>query len=309
MNLPPSLSAQTLQIPCFFFHSHGCSNSHSKLFSSIPATPAAAHRPPRSRSSIRDDLERSNYKCATAYDEGESERSETDKLVDGMDFGELCNEFECFSSPSVEATARLLVRDILELRDDSRSFATYAISVQYKDPVRNITGREKYKRPLWVKDAMENPTSNVQEMVMLSTSVLNIKWTVKGKPKPALAATIGGDLTIKVDSKFTLNQISGQVIGYEELWDLSASSIIAQTCFLMSRRLSASIEAGKDTFDFVKDFTRRFTTENESMEVDPESSGDPTKFFLWDDQGGDLYQIALFLALVYFVVQVLRTTL
>ncbi|VFQ60595.1 unnamed protein product [Cuscuta campestris] len=146
-------------------------------------------------------------------------------------------------------------------------------------------------------------------MVMLSTSVLNIKWTVKGKPKPALAATIGGDLTIKVDSKFTLNQISGQVIGYEELWDLSASSIIAQTCFLMSRRLSASIEAGKDTFDFVKDFTRRFTTENESMEVDPESSGDPTKFFLWDDQGGDLYQIALFLALVYFVVQVLRTTL
>lgn len=61
-----------------------------------------------------------------------AERSEADKLVDGMDFGELCNEFECISSPLVESTARQLVRDILELREGNRALGTYAVSVQYK---------------------------------------------------------------------------------------------------------------------------------------------------------------------------------
>lgn len=61
-----------------------------------------------------------------------AERSEADKLVDGLDFGELCNEFECISSPLVESTARQLVRDILELREGNRALGTYAVSVQYK---------------------------------------------------------------------------------------------------------------------------------------------------------------------------------
>lgn len=62
----------------------------------------------------------------------ESERSEADKIVDGMDFGELCNEFECISSPLVESTARQLARDILELREGNRALGTFAVSVKYK---------------------------------------------------------------------------------------------------------------------------------------------------------------------------------
>lgn len=61
-----------------------------------------------------------------------SERSEGDKIVDGMDFGELCDEFECISSPLVESTARQLARDILELREGNRAFGTIAVSVKYK---------------------------------------------------------------------------------------------------------------------------------------------------------------------------------
>ena len=49
-----------------------------------------------------------------------------------MDFGELCNEFECISSPLVESTARQLVRDILELREGNRALGTFAVSVTYK---------------------------------------------------------------------------------------------------------------------------------------------------------------------------------
>lgn len=60
-----------------------------------------------------------------------NERPEADRIVDGMDFGELYNEVECISSPLVESTARQLVRDILELRDGNHALGTYAVSVKY----------------------------------------------------------------------------------------------------------------------------------------------------------------------------------
>ncbi|KAL8104257.1 uncharacterized protein LOC141677179 [Apium graveolens] len=235
--------------------------------------------------------------------------SEADKLVDGMDFGELCNEFECISSPSVEATARQLAREILELRQGNRALGTFAVSVIYTDPLRSFTGREKYKRPLWATDALEEPVVGVQEMSMSSTSVLNIKWTLKGKPK-SLVAGIGGDVIVKVSSQFTLNQISGQVIEHKESWDLSASSAIAQAYFWSSRRLFSTVEFLKDITHSTKNLSSRFQTEKENTEIYPDPLGDPTKFFQRDDSfQRDAYQIALVLALLYFVVQFLKTTL
>ncbi|XP_077226993.1 transmembrane protein, putative (DUF2358) [Tasmannia lanceolata] len=238
------------------------------------------------------------------------ESSDADKIVDGMDFGELCNDFECISSPSVEATARQVARDIVELRQGNRALGTFSVSVKYKDPLRSFTGREKYKRPLWSTDALDKPSVTVQEMMMLSTSVLSITWTIKGKPKSVVLASIGGDLIIKVNSRFTLNEISGQVIEHEELWDLSASSTTAQAYFWTSRWLFATIESGKDITDSVKDKMSRFSMVKENPEIYPDPSGDPTKFFERDDSfQRDAYQIALFVALLYFVVQFLKTTL
>ncbi|KDO54030.1 hypothetical protein CISIN_1g019804mg [Citrus sinensis] len=206
----------------------------------------------------------------------QNQKSEADKIVDGMDFGELCNEFECISSPLVESTARQLVRDILELREGNRALGTFAVSVKYKDPTRSFTGREKYKRRLWATTALDNPSVTVQEMVMLSTSVLSIKWTLRGKPK-SIIANIGGDLIVKVYSKFTLNQISGQVIEHEELWDLSASSPVARAFFWASRRLYATTEAGKDSFDLINNLKSKISTEQENLGIYPDPSGDPTK--------------------------------
>lgn len=113
-------------------------------------------------------------------------------------------------------------------------------------------------------------------MVMLSTSVLNIKWTLRGKPKSPIF-TIGGDLILKVNSKFTLNQISGQVVEHEETWDLSQSSFIAQAYFWASRRLFATVEAGKDVSDSIKDVSKRLAKENKNVEMYPDPTGDPTK--------------------------------
>lgn len=249
-----------------------------------------------------------NSKQATEATSSSGDK-EVDKIVDEMDFGDLCNEFECISSPSVEATARQLARDILELREGNRALGTYAISVKYKDPVRSFTGREKYARPLWMTDALEKPTASVQEMTMLSTSVLIIKWTVRGRPKSPLAG-ITGDLIIGVTSQFTLNQISGQVVEHQEFWDLSTSSSLAQAFFWTSRRLFATIEAAKDLSDSVKDIRSKISTPKENVEIYPDPSGDPTKFFQSDDSfQRDAYQFALFLAIVYFVVQFLRITL
>ncbi|KAK2999050.1 hypothetical protein RJ639_024343 [Escallonia herrerae] len=113
-------------------------------------------------------------------------------------------------------------------------------------------------------------------MAMLSTSVLTIKWTIKGKPKSFLAS-IGGDLIVKVISQFMLNQISGQVIEHEEFWDLSGSTSIAQAYFWMSRRLFSTVEAGKDAADSVKKLTSRISLEKENLEIFPDPTGDPTK--------------------------------
>ncbi|XP_047155250.1 uncharacterized protein LOC124826467 [Vigna umbellata] len=236
-----------------------------------------------------------------------SSYSEADKMVDGMDFGELCNEFECISSPLVESTARQLARDILEQREGNRALGVFAVSVTYKDPIRSFTGREKYKRALWATGALDNASVTVQEMVMLSTSVLSIKWTIRGKPK----SVIGGEgLILRITSKFTLNQISGQVIEHEEFWDLSASSASAQTFFWTSRALFSAIESVKDLVDNAKNLNSKISTKKENLEMYPDPSGDPTKFFQRDDSfQRDAYQIALFLAVIYLVVQFIRTTL
>lgn len=113
-------------------------------------------------------------------------------------------------------------------------------------------------------------------MSMLSTSLLNIKWTLKGNPKNLLAG-IGGPVILKVNSRFTLNQISGQVIEHEEHWDLSSSSTIGQAYFWASRRLFSTIEAAKDFSDSVKNLSSRFSTKKENLEIYPDPSGDPTK--------------------------------
>ena len=113
-------------------------------------------------------------------------------------------------------------------------------------------------------------------MSMLSTSVLSIKWTIRGKPK-SLVAGIGGDLVIRITSKFTLNQISGQVTEHEEFWDLSSSSFITQVYFWTSRRIFATTEGAKDLADLVTNLSRSSPKEKQNLDIYPDPTGDPTK--------------------------------
>lgn len=65
-----------------------------------------------------------------------AEKSEVDRLIEGISFGQLCDEFECISSPAVERTARQLVKDIMDIREGQRSLSNFGVNVEYK--VRGI---------------------------------------------------------------------------------------------------------------------------------------------------------------------------
>lgn len=239
------------------------------------------------------------------------ERSEADRLVDGISFGQLCDEFECKSSPSVEATARQLAIDILEMREGNRALGSFALSVKYKDPLRSFKGREKYKRASWMKGALDNPSVAAREMVMLSTRVLNIKWVIRGKPKFP-APVFGGDLVLAINATYTLNQISGQVVEHVEEWDLSGCSAIAQAFFWASRLAYVIVEQGKDAIEAMQATSKQLQKgeDDDKPTYFRDPSGDPMKFFQMDDNPQrDLYQVGLFIALIYLLVQFLRSTL
>ena len=70
--------------------------------------------------------------------EKEQGEEEVDLLMQGLTFGELCNEFECISSPAVERTARQLAKDIVELKEEKRQLSCYGVYCKYK--VRNWGG-------------------------------------------------------------------------------------------------------------------------------------------------------------------------
>lgn len=117
----------------------------------------------------------------------------------------------------------------------------------------------------------------VREMDMLSTSVLNIKWTIQGKPKLPPASVLGGELVLAVNSTFTMNQISGQVILHEDEWDLSASHLPTQAYFYTTRLAFSAVEAGKDVAEFAQGLMRQLDKGGDNNLIYPDPSGDPKK--------------------------------
>lgn len=268
--------------------------------------------PRRSLKSVKAAMGPSERGTASTVTQAE-ERSEVDKLVDGLSFGQLCDEFQCISSPAVEATAKQLARDIFEMKESKRALNIYSVSVKYEDPLRSFTGREKYNRQSWMKIALQNPSVAVREMEMLSTSVLNVKWVLQGRPSLFPASLLGDLVIVAVDSTFTMNQISGQVVQHTETWDLSCSSIVGQAYFWSSRLAYVTSEAGKDAAEAIKSINKVFENKDkdgDSSRIFSDLPTDPTKFLQVDENPQrDLYQIALFIALLYLLVQFLRLSL
>lgn len=119
-------------------------------------------------------------------------------------------------------------------------------------------------------------------MVMLSTSVLNIKWVLRGRPKIP-----GPDLVLAINDTFTLNQISGQVVEHVQEWDLSGSSPVAQAYYWASRLAYSTVESGRDAAEAVQGVGKLLQKDrNEDKEkyyrdpTDPTKVGNPIRFVL-----------------------------
>lgn len=234
---------------------------------------------------------------------------EVDTLVEGMSFEVLCDKFECVSSPAVEQTARQLARDIISVKENKRFLNCYGVSVKYKDPLRSFTGRDKFRRSSWLLTAVEKPKTAVLEMSMTTTSDLNIRWRVRGDFQLPAMSSAAGPLSLTVNSKYVLNQISGQVVEQTDEWDLSESSPLAKMYFWTSRAAWSLTEGGKDTSEFMGDLQKKLTKgmdESSEIYADPR---DPRKFFQETNPNSEIYQIGFVLALLYLLVQFLRLTL
>ncbi|GJP76712.1 hypothetical protein CLOP_g7178 [Closterium sp. NIES-67] len=158
-----------------------------------------------------------------------------------MTFAQLCDDFQCVSSPAVERTAKRLAKDIHDMREDTRTLSCFANDSKYSDSIRSFTGRDKYRRLSWIRSALQNPSVHMLGMAMESTSVLEITWQLRG-----YLTVPGGLLDARVTSTFTLNQISGQVTDHRDQWDVASSALPIQLAFWASRLAWATSEAIKD---------------------------------------------------------------
>ncbi|CAI5500181.1 unnamed protein product [Closterium sp. Naga37s-1] len=205
---------------------------------------------------------------------GSGEESDEDEevatLVRGMTFAELCDDFECVSSPAVERTAKQLARDIHDMREDKRTLSCFAIDLKYSDSIRSFTGRDKYRRLSWIRAALQNSSVHMLGMSMESTSVLVITWQLRG-----YLVIPGGLLDARVTSTFTLNQISGQVIQHRDQWDVASSALPIQLAFWASRLAWAASEAIKDVTEKSGEGSK--SGGGDSNYIYPHPSGDPRR--------------------------------
>eukprot|EP00271_Cylindrocystis_brebissonii_P008701 TRINITY_DN23182_c0_g1_i1.p1 TRINITY_DN23182_c0_g1~~TRINITY_DN23182_c0_g1_i1.p1 ORF type:complete len:405 (+),score=85.91 TRINITY_DN23182_c0_g1_i1:997-2211(+) len=288
---------------------------------SICGRVAVAPSPPRAdlrrkgrglsiRASATEQAESTTTVSSPPPTEAEAEQDEVEKLLGGVSFAELCDEFECVSSPAVEQTARQLAKDILEMKENQRLLSCFSVFVKFKDPLRSFTGREKYKRPSWLRSALDKPQVALLQMVARSTSQLTIRWRVRGDLRLPGASLLAGPLTLTVLSTFELNQISGQVVEHREEWELAGSSPAAAAYFWSSRLSWTVAELGRDAQEALTGIQKIINSSLDGnggdIYADP---ADPQKFFQDSNPNGELYQIALLLALVYLLFQFLRLTL
>ncbi|CAI5972736.1 unnamed protein product [Closterium sp. NIES-65] len=187
-----------------------------------------------------------------------------------MTFAELCDDFECVSSPAVERTAKQLARDIHDMREDKRTLSCFAIDSKYSDSIRSFTGRDKYRRLSWIRSALQNSSVHMLGMSMESTSVLVITWQLRG-----YLVIPGGLLDARVTSTFTLNQISGQVINHRDQWDVASSALPIQLAFWASRLAWSTSEAIKDVTEKSGEGSK--SGGGDSNYIYPHPSGDPRR--------------------------------
>jgi len=208
----------------------------------------------------------------------------------------FCDDFVCSSSPALEPTVRTLARDIENEVDGSRTMRCYGNEVEYTDPMRSFTGRDKYEGMNFISENVQNAKAYITGVDLEGIDLVIITYTLKGD-------TPAGGLDMDFTERYKLNVISGRVVEHEVEWSMGRTGAPASAYFLASR---TAFMAGQGASDLGKTFDEALdglSPQNEPYQGDP---ADPLKFFQQDDNRyNDMFMFAAGVTMLYAVVQVL----
>lgn len=228
-------------------------------------------------------------------------RADVDELgVAGvLPLAEICDQFECKSSPAVEATIKAVARDLADLKEGARTLAPFAEQVAFSDGWRSFTGRDGYKRYSYVSENLTGAKGAVTAMRMEELDTCVVEWRVQGTNQ-------AGKVDARVATTLEFNLITGKVLSHSEVWDLSGSDSNAALVFKSGRAAYAMSQAAGDLADKASDALSSFDeSEQSSYSVDPT---DPRKFFEQEDTFmKDALQFATVVAALWAITKVLAT--
>jgi len=214
--------------------------------------------------------------------------------LQGLDTN-YCDNFQCTSSPAIEGSVRAFARDIVRLRTTASLFNK---DIKYSDGCgRSFTGIDKYARTRWYSDNITKPVVVVTQMQMLDKGTAQIDWRITG--------TLGAmPVDIGVQSRITMNLLTGRIEEHRESWDLSRCSPPAAAMATANRVAWAAKQASADT-------TESINRSLESLGSFDEDAGpgytpnpsDPTRFFQpqQDNQFNDAVMFTALCALLYAI--------
>ena len=116
---------------------------------------------------------------------------------------DYCDEFECTSSPAVEATVRATARALGRgAAGPTRGFLSR--NVEYQDSFRRFKGPDGYASLTFVQDAVAAPRVQVTRMRMVDNSSALINWRLTGSIGPF-------QLAVEGETFLALNVLTGQI--------------------------------------------------------------------------------------------------
>lgn len=186
---------------------------------------------------------------------------------------DYCDDFECTSSPAVEASVRTLAKDLQ--RANGRWTPIYASNVEYSDPYRKFKGPEGYQRLDFVATSVTDPAVAITGMRMLDNSAAEIRWRLTGKLGP-LPIDVAGTTEI------AMNLLTGRIERHSEKWDLRACSPPAAAAWNAARLAWAAKQASTDASTAAGQVLDSLASVDEDSYQQP-NPNDPMKFFQQKD--------------------------
>ncbi|PSC69156.1 hypothetical protein C2E20_7333 [Micractinium conductrix] len=196
-----------------------------------------------------------------------------EQSIDGLP-ASYCDDFECTSSPSVEASVRQLAKDLT--RANGKWTPIYASNVEYSDAFRRFKGPDGYARLDFVATSVGDPAVSIQSMRMLDNSAAEIRWRLTGWVGPL-------PVDVEGTTEVAMNLLTGRIERHSERWDLRLCSPPAAAAWTVTRALWAAKQASTDAGAAANQVLNTLTSVDDEDTMTQADPNDPMKFFQQKD--------------------------